>query len=464
MKINQLALLVAVLVSLLAMPAYENISPLIGVILFMFVYTAVNIERKLKHEPIAFSSLALMVGCLQLVIAPWLSQYFPHWNPVYNIPADRIGEYIAYTAPLCIALGLGFFAAQRLWAKPLRRGEYLTTVSLDSRTEKAIRSLFWATFALMVIKSRLPVPGSVEFFLVLLSEVAFVCPLLLYIGGRSYWWKLALPVFAWQLILSIGSTVFHSVMLWAAAYFMFYWSMRFRGRNFRYVLLAGLAFVMILQPAKTYYRQHGDGTIGGFISVVANYLSNPAEAYSDDNLSKTLMRLNQGWIVHLVMDRVPSVEPYAGMTIITRQMSGVLLPRFLVEDKYVVGGKEYFEQYTGRDLQNASMGLGYAGEFYAAFGDQGGIFATFLYGMVLATGFEMLKRAARSKPLWWAWGPFLFLVAIKAEDTVGNAVNWAFKGFIIIMLVRYALARIFRHKRNAALPGRADAVAVRHPH
>ena len=442
---------VALVTTLLLSPFYVDISLLVGVGLFAVVYVTVDLERQLRSDPIALGPLMFIIGCLQLIIAPWLTQYFPHSNPAYQIPKEAFATYLAYVVPLCLAVGLGLVVARAFFPRVGRGMPGLWLLNLDPITERAILKLFWAAFGLMVVAPWLPVPGALAFFVLLLGEIAWVCPLMLLLGRRPYWWKLALLVLGWSFAASIGAAMFHSFLLWLLFYVMVYWAIRFRGRGFKYVLLGGLLFVFIFQPAKVYFRTQGGG-VSGFGTVLLNYVTHPERAYTPEVLAETLMRMNQGWIVHRVMVWVPSHEPYAGLSMLTRQGIGVLLPRFILPNKYEAGGREHFERYTGHQLFNASMGLGYAGEFYAAFGWLGGILAGFLYGLLFGAAFERLKQAARANPLWWAWGPFIFLVAIKAEDAVGHAVNWAVKAFVVVLLVRYQLARIFRRRLPARPP------------
>lgn len=457
MNVYPFPLLVALVTALVTLPFYLELSWLIGVGLFALVYVAMDLERQMRTNPTALASLLFITGCLQLILAPWLSQFYPYQDPASQIPASAIAGYMAYAVPLCLAMGLGLLAGRGFTPRGWRGGPAPLTVNLDPVTEGAVLRLFWATLGLMVVNPWLPLPGVLAFLVLLVGEIALVCPLLLLLGRRSYWWKLALLPLGWKAMGAIGSTSFHSFMLWFLMYLMLFWSIRYRGRGFKYVLLGGLVFVFIFQPAKTYFREQGSSGVQGFASVLWSYVTHPARAYDQDVLAKTLMRLNQGWIVHRVMVWVPQSEPYAGWRMLARQATGVLLPRFILPDKYQVGGVEFFEQYTGHHLYGGtSMGLGYAGEFYAAFGGPGGVLAGFVYSLMLGLALERLRRAAYANPLWWAWGPFIFLVAIKTEDTVGNAVNWAVKAFVVVLLVRYAFARLFR-RRYQARQGRALA-------
>jgi hypothetical protein len=449
MKPNPFALLASAFAALLLLPWYWDHSLLIGFGIAAVGYAITDMERSLQAVPVPLAHLAVVLSGLQLVIAPWLTQYYPDENPANQIPPGSIGLYMDFAVPAVLAFAAGLVLAQS-WFFQIQRPMAATFVMpLDRVTERAIQLLFAGSFLLMVAGHYLSVPSALAFFVLLLSEIALVCPLMLFFSGRAYWWKLAVLPLGWKLIGSIEDTVFHTFLLWVSVYVLVYWSVRFHGRNFRYVLLAGLIGVMILQPAKTFFRDHGGGFLD-FGSVMIAYLSNPTRAYSEDNLSRTLMRLNQGWILYRVMTWVPEYEPYAGDEILARQLTSVL-PRFLAPGKYSVGGAEHFEQYTGHHLWGGtSMGLGYAGELYASFGKRGGIIAIWIYGLVFGAALARLRLAAWHNPLWYAWGPYMFLVAVKAEDSIGNAFNWALKAWVTIVVVRYGFERIFWRRRFLA--------------
>jgi hypothetical protein len=128
-------------------------------------------------------------------------------------------------------------------------------------------------------------------------------------------------------------------------------------------------------------------------------------------------------------------KPYAEGATIKRSIVAIV-PRFLVPGKASTAGRVDFETYTGHELfGGASMGLGYAGEMYANFGYWGGIFGVFIYGLLLGLGFRFLYRMALKSALWWAWGAYIFLIAVKAESTVGYVLNWSVKAAIVMGMV-----------------------------
>ena len=78
------------------------------------------------------------------------------------------------------------------------------------------------------------------------------------------------------------------------------------------------------------------------------------------------------------------------------------------------------------------MGLGYAGEMYAAFGKQGGWIGVGVYALCIGGIFLAFGHLAQRSQLWWAWAPFVMAQTIKAEDTVGNVMNWTVKALVVM--------------------------------
>jgi hypothetical protein len=164
-------------------------------------------------------------------------------------------------------------------------------------------------------------------------------------------------------------------------------------------------------------------------------------------LSDTVVRYNQGWIVNQVMTLVPSEEPYAkGETIVTAAKAA-LVPRLLAPGKYTAGGKLNMARFAGMEMEGVSMNLGYAGEMYANFGYYGGIAGCFMYAVLLGLGFRWVASRALRSPLWWVFLPYVGSIAFKAEDGIGEILNWIVKA----TLVAAAVVLLFHDIRKALL-------------
>jgi predicted Kef-type K+ transport protein len=54
---------------------------------------------------------------------------------------------------------------------------------------------------------------------------------------------------------------------------------------------------------------------------------------------------------------------------------------------------------------------------------------------LLGIGFRYLYRMVLKSALWWAWGGYIFLIAVKAESSVGFVFNWSVKAAIVMGMV-----------------------------
>jgi hypothetical protein len=244
------------------------------------------------------------------------------------------------------------------------------------------------------------------------------------------------------------------VLLWFASLFCVYaFRYQLRRKTVALLICAGLVAIVPLEYAKVNLRAatwYGTQTISKLLGSDVSSASKPvafAALFGDfihdwlaggvgEEFSQHISeRYNQGWIINQVMLHVPAVEPYArGETIMTA-FSDALLPRFLVDKKYVAGGKEFMKRFAGIEIGDVSMNLGYAGEMYANFGSNGGIVGVGIYGLVLGLVFRWICRRAMIQPLWWAFAPYILVLGIKAEEGIEDVVNWITKAALISFLV-----------------------------
>ncbi len=156
----------------------------------------------------------------------------------------------------------------------------------------------------------------------------------------------------------------------------------------------------------------------------------------DLNFGDTLVRFNQGWIISRVMVHVPKVQPYARGQTLTDAAVFSIVPRFLFPDKSIGVSQEFFLIYTGVTLPHGTtMGLGIIGEMYANFGFGGGIAATFIYGVLLASVFCFLAGRALVNPLWWAVGSVVLLPAAEPGINIEDIANHVVKASIVLMIL-----------------------------
>lgn len=386
--------------------------------------------------------LAILIACVQLIIAAWGNWYFPYHHPDYDIQM-RLPLYISYVTPACLLFTVGIVL-------PIITHRYdikFNNTFIDPITRRQLKEEFHVIFLVGIAATFLQKvsPSILKFVFVLLANLSFVGVfgyMMLNISG----WKLRIGIVA-ALLLSntlIGGS-FHDLVLWGAfiVLFMSYCRQWSRQRVISFILLGAVGIMVILSVKQEYRDQFwygrtkiADSRIAAFTTLVFDVLTHPKILLTDKKLAETIVRLNQGWIVNRAMIWTPKFKPYAHGKTIVNSLEGAIVPRFLNPEKGEVGGRKDYMRYTGLELWGStSMELGYVGEMYINFGPWGGILAVGLYGLLLGLGFRWFYVRALKQPLWWAWVPYFAIVAIKAETSIGYTVNWLIKAAAIMIIV-----------------------------
>jgi hypothetical protein len=287
------------------------------------------------------------------------------------------------------------------------------------------------------------VPVSVQYALLLVGYLSFVGAFGLVLARAAGWgWRLA-AVLGLRIVLSSSDGMFHEMLLWTAYTFVLLgFVFRWRARTIVALSLAGAVALGALNQLKVSYRaqlddnpyMHFDQKVTALGSAFAGQIREPTGAFTGTSLSRTIARINQGWIIARILYWVPSREPYAGGETLENAVRATLVPRIVDPTKYVAGGY-YFTRFTGVPLYGSSMNLSTAGEMYANFGRAGGMIGTFLFAIALGLLYRVFARWALDSPLWWAWAPYVMLYTMQAETGIGEAVNHVARSFLVMMVV-----------------------------
>ncbi|NJK95537.1 MAG: hypothetical protein HC905_12120 [Bacteroidales bacterium] len=158
-----------------------------------------------------------------------------------------------------------------------------------------------------------------------------------------------------------------------------------------------------------------------------------------------VVRLNQGWIISRIMYYIPAEAPFADGETVNDALSATLLPRFLNPEKTVVGGKEYFERFTGFTLlSSTSMGASLLGEGYANYGYYGAIIFMFFIGIFFRLALNIIYRIADKYPTLILWLPLIFLQVVKAESDLIRVLNHLVKASLLVFLIYWFCYKVMR--------------------
>jgi hypothetical protein len=193
------------------------------------------------------------------------------------------------------------------------------------------------------------------------------------------------------------------------------------------ITVTGLFVITLIQVVKKDYRRvawkTGSADSGLFVELVSNVIMDPSTVLQKDMLFNQAVRLNQGWLIAVTMDRVPRKFAYAHGETIWMSLAASIVPRFVWPDKPEAGGKYNLKRFWGYDLVGYSMNIGPIGEGYANFGRTGGIIFMFFYGLFFNFMLVMLLRWSEKRPSVLCWIPFLFFYAVVVETDILTSVG-----------------------------------------
>ncbi len=426
--------------ALLLLPWYSDISLWIGVGLLLSCLVLLNTVAASRYM-LPYPQLAILIGCIQLILAAWGNHYYPTHHPLYDL-GERLPEYLSYAVPACLLFAAGLIAG--FITIKLMAHNHEAVLETPVITRQLVQELN-AIFVLGLVATLLQrvAPSSLKFLFVLLSNMAYVGAFGYVLLNVPGWKSRAGMVIGLLFMKSLQEGMFHDLIVWAASFVLVLaFSRRWNRKRIFSAIIGGFLVVMIILAVKGEYRDQfwfgrtyiAESRVGAFSSLVANILLNPEILISDEQLSRTFQRLNQGWIVNRAMLWTPVHEPYAEGRTIINNVVGSLLPRFLNPRKGEVGGRKDYQRYTGLELvPGTSMALGYAGEMYINFGPRWGLLGMGFYGLLIGMGFHWFYMRALRHPLWWAWASYFACIVIKAESSVGYMTNWVLKAAVVMI-------------------------------
>jgi hypothetical protein len=431
-------LVVASLVTTLCSNSFAHDSPWVGAGVWVTVVVALHMGFAARVIP-WIPGLIALIALLQWVLGAWAGYHVP--PPVYTLtmatPAD---QYFSYAVPAAILFVVGLYLP--LWRLGCR---------VPLRTTPAIPPDFVRTCDIMVgvgvvatFVQSLGVPYALRYAVLLVEYLSFVGAFGLALARADGWgWRLA-AVLALRAAVSTSDGTFHELLLWAGySFVLLAFLFRWRGRTMVAIALVGVAVMGALNEIKLNYRieiaENPDLRLGERVAALGHALRerarDPLEPFTGTALSRTVSRVNQGWIISRVLYWTPAHEPYAGGETLVTAARAVLVPRIVDRDKYAAGGFFFFTRFTGVSLRGTSMNLSPPGEMYANFGRTGGLVGVFVFALCLGLLYGRFAPWAIDSPLWWAWAPYVMLYTMQAETGIGEALNHVVRSFLVMTAI-----------------------------
>jgi hypothetical protein len=414
-------------------------APVVAVILLVILY---EFQKRLD-QGVPLLQLTSLLAVLQWIVGPILNYSINYSYGRYSMYVDE-QTYFQFALPATAA----YVALMLLAGVSIKQRNLFQGINRSHFVEIGVL-LNIAALAAAYTADR--VGGSLAFLMHLISQLRYVGALYFLFSKNQLRLLLAIASCSPLVTRSLGSGMFHDLILWIAILFCFWFAQRKWKFQLKIIILVVAAFFLFsIQVIKQDYRQQLRlGKSPAIFPLICEYVIPGGKAWSDVPLSLVVTRLNQGWIISAVMKNVPAHEPFANGQTIKDAFVSSALPRFLYKDKKTAGGRDNFRRYTGLDIQDStSMAISPLGEAYANFGRDGGILFMFAFGIVFAVIYRGALHYTLKNPTFLFWIPLIFYQAIKAETELLVVMNQIVKGSIVAFGCHYLIISILPSGSN----------------
>lgn len=419
----------------------------------IFLYSSAILIKSLGQD-IPILEVTSFIYSLQLLVGPLFSYFEPPDFARYQMAVDS-DVYFRFTIPaVCAYLIPIAFARNHL--------PYLTEV-MDFRAGRRVFTagvvICCVGFAASLVSPYLPV--SLRFVGFLLAELKFIGAFYCYFcrHGQRRWVLTA--VIAATVVSSLGTALFHQLILWGAITTSLVIYRESQGKNLGLrigCVVLGFTGLVALQSYKSDYREAlRTNPNGGILTNLGTAVST-GTMNLDSSKEVLRVRLNQGWIISNVMKHIPAYEPFSGGETLIEAVRDAFLPRVLFDKTARGGGRDNFRRFTGlRIASNTSMGISPVGEAYGNMGIDAGILTMFAYGAIFATLYFFLTTRRNFDALFLLWIPAVFSQALKAETELSVVLNHLVKASILCVVMYVFMHQTLFGKIKAPLDERANA-------
>ena len=427
------------------MGVYESMS--IGLMVFSILDFLDNIGKKLVvlHIPII---LAVFTWLIMPVIfyevyteEDHLARIFYKYMP---IPAE---EYFSFVFPGTLTMIAGFrfpLARLQITKDPQGYKQKLETYFMG----KAKVGFILIGIGLATGFLKFLAPASLNNLFHLMSNLSYVGVFYIFFSDNKHKNKILLGVLSLMVVNAIASGIFGQLVFLLTLFYIlislylkkipFFVKLSF--------LVIGVTMIFLIQNVKKAYREEAwvrGGDASYFGQLLVEEIQNPSVMFDKKNLFFTAIRMNQGWLIGVTMDRVPRRFEYAHGETILMSVAAAFVPRIIWPGKPEAGGKYNLKRFWGYNLVGYSMNIGPIGEAYANFGVNGGIIFMFFYGLFFNALLTMLLKWSEKRPSLLCWIPFLFYYAVVVETDILTTVGSIVTSLIFMLLTIRLFKKLF---------------------
>ena len=284
-------------------------------------------------------------------------------------------------------------------------------------------------------------PSALQFVAYLLSALKFIGVFIFLLSESNKSNKIIIFVFSLIIISSFVGGMFHDLFIWII-FLCLLLCLKYKPRlRFKFtIIIILITFAVLIQSIKGVLRLRtwfGNDTlsIGLIVSVIKEVNEDKNGLYNFENLPILAIRINQGWMVSLVMENVPSIVKHTHGELTNLYFQSALLPRFLRKFKLMSGDQEIFTKFSGRELQpGTAMALGLFSDAYIEFGRYGAIIFIFIFGAFYSYILKKFVLNSKKYPILILFVLIAFNYVIRPDNDTQTAIAHLFKSIFLIYI------------------------------
>ncbi len=436
--------LVFILTGLVALLLYtfNDASDYIKVSYIITFYLAAKLIQDLGSK-VPFTNLLLFITAVQYLMAPSLDyEYLGKYNKYFfmRIPQEQYYSFVLYAF---LALWAGFSIPLGKTKKDI---DFITALKKKPGENAKIGvALIAVGFAANYLNVLFTFPSAFYFMIILMALMRFIGLLFIWLSDHKYKKWILIGVITEFTLYTLASAIL--IQLIVLSIFLYsYYTLANKPNKLKIICFAIVALVVLffVQSVKKDYRDlvwsknvQAD-KFQTFSGLLANKIGNMDERDFLFTAAAVNLRLNQGWVMQLIMNYLPTRKPFLHGEVIEDEMLGLILPRFVLIDKVAVQSSDKFEKFVGYRLKGYTIGVGLLGDGYGNFGIEGGMAFCFFVGLFYKFCIFLFYRVSEKNPSIYLWGIFIFFYLIRAGDDFYIISNWIIKSSMLLTFIYLA--------------------------
>ncbi|MEJ7822779.1 MAG: hypothetical protein WKF85_10685 [Chitinophagaceae bacterium] len=393
--------------------------------------------------PIRYLFGALM--CLQMFVGPLLAYNgLDKFQPdIYQMKVTE-AAYFSYVIPATILFILGLhFKAGKL------KGEVLDVQFINSFANK-YPYIPYFFIAIGFVSSFISVyffTAGIKFLFYLISNFKFIGAFIVILSDKRIKILPLILIYGSVISSSLVGGLFHDLIIWLIILGAVI-AIKYKPSSLVKVVFFSLFVILTItiQQLKGGYRTAiSNNSESGIGTLTKTYEKSEAqnEIFQLENLAKSSVRINQGFIITNIMKKVPSQVPFSNGSELKQILEAAFLPRILAPNKLDAGDQTIFTNYTGIQLsRGTTMALSSIGDAYINFGVFGGCIFMLILGLLYNEVLKGFYKFSKNIPLLLLFTTVVFYFPIRPDSELQTNLGHLVKACFIIGLIFI----IWKHK------------------